>query len=243
MDTPRIVTRDEWLTARFALLVEEKESSRVHEAVNVARRAMPMVEIDKEYVFQGPAGPARLLDLFQGRRQLITYHFMWLHESDQGCNSCSMVADNIGHLAHLHNCDTSLVLVSRASLTSIERFRTRMGWTVPWYSSLGSDFNYDFHATNDESVAPIEYNYKNRAELERGGLTYLAQPGQDGHGASVFVREGDRVFHTYSSYGRGVDSLLGTYHYLDLTPLGRQKYINEFAYHDQYGEAVDHCHS
>ncbi|HTF48306.1 MAG TPA: DUF899 domain-containing protein [Pseudonocardia sp.] len=242
MDAPEIVTREEWLSARLALLAQEKEASRVTEDVNVARRALPMVEIDKEYVFEGPAGPARLIDLFEGRRQLIIYHFMWRFDSDQGCPSCSMVADNIGHLAHLHNCDTSLALVSRAPLTSIEKFKSRMGWTVPWYSSHGSDFNYDFHVTNDEAVAPIEYNYKDKAALEREGLDFYAQPGQDGQGASVFLCEGDRVFHTYSSSGRGMDSLVGTYRYLDMTPLGRQKYINEFTYHDQYGVSEGHYH-
>jgi predicted dithiol-disulfide oxidoreductase (DUF899 family) len=153
-------------------------------------------------------------------------------DQDQGCPTCSFLADSIGDLAHLHACDTSLVLVSRAPLASIERFRQRMGWPVPWYSSHGSDFNYDFHVSFDEDVAPLEYNYRDKATLERDHS--FIRSGVDAHGVSVFLREGDRVFHTYSAYARGVDPLIGTYQYLDLTPLGRQRYVIEFPYHDQY---------
>src|SRR6266540_2668205 len=141
--TPQVVTRDEWLARRLELLTHEKDLSRARDAVAERRRALPAVEIDKDYLFDGPNGKASLLDLFEGRRQLIVYHFMWLHDADEGCPSCSLVADNIGHLAHLHARDTTLALVSRARLASIERFRNRMGWTVPWYSSHGNDFNYD----------------------------------------------------------------------------------------------------
>src|SRR6266536_3001944 len=192
-----------------------------------------MVEIDKDYVFEGPAGKARLLDMFEGRQQLIVYHFMWLDEPDEGCPSCSFVVDNIGDVSHLHATQTSLVLVSRAPLAKIEPFKARMGWRLPWYSSYGSDFNYDFHVTNDEAVAPIEYNFKDKATLEKESLQFYLRG--DGQGASVFIRDGDTVFHTYSTYGRGAEVLLGTYHYLDLTPLGRQKYVNEFPHHDKYG--------
>ena len=238
MDTPRVVSPDEWLAARKELLAREKEASRAKDVLDAARRALPMVEIGKNYVFAGPKGQASLAGLFGGRRQLIVYHFMWRHEDsgfpgeDQGCPTCSVVADNIGDLSHLHACDTTLVLVSRAPQASIERFRQRMGWPVPWYSSLGSDFNYDFHVSFDEDIAPMEYNYKDKATLERD-LPYI-RSGGDAHGVSVFLRDGDRVFHTYSAYSRGVDSLLGTYRYLDLTPLGRQKHVREFLYHDRY---------
>jgi predicted dithiol-disulfide oxidoreductase (DUF899 family) len=166
MDSPRVVSQDEWLAARKDLLAREKEVTRAKDAVDAGRRALPMVEVGKRYVFAGPEGPAGLPDLFDGRRQLIVYHFMWRHAEsgfpgeDQGCPTCSVVADNIGDLSHLHACDTTLVLVSRAPLASIERFRQRMGWPVPWYSSYGSDFNYDFHVSLDEGVAPLEYNYK-----------------------------------------------------------------------------------
>src|SRR5450432_369331 len=150
MDRPQVVSRDEWLVARKELLASEKEVTRAKDAVDARRRAMPMIEVDKEYAFAGPGGPAGLLDLFDGRRQLIVYHFMWRHaesgfpDQDQGCPTCSVVAENIGDLSHLHACDTSMVLVSRAPLASIERFQKRMGWPAPWYSSDGSDFNYDF---------------------------------------------------------------------------------------------------
>ena len=148
-----------------------------------------MVEISNNYVFAGPEGPAGLCDLFEGRRQLIVYHFMWRHAEsgfpgqDQGCPTCSVVADNIGHLSHLHACDTTLVLVSRAPWASIQRFQRRMGWAVPWYSSLGSDFNYDFHVSLDENIAPLEYNYKNKAELEKK-MPHV-RSGLDAHGVSV----------------------------------------------------------
>jgi predicted dithiol-disulfide oxidoreductase (DUF899 family) len=164
---------------------------------------------------------------------------MWRHAEsgfpgeDQGCPTCSVVADNIGDLSHPHACDTTLVLVSRAPLASIERFRQRMGWPVPWYSSYGSDFNYDFHVSLDEGVAPLEYNYKDGAALERD--TPYIRSGHDAPGVSVFLHDGDSVYHTYSAYARGLDPLIGTYRYLDLTPLGRQRHVTEFPYHDSYG--------
>ncbi|MGH7631665.1 MAG: DUF899 domain-containing protein, partial [Gemmatimonadales bacterium] len=172
---PRIVSQDEWLVARKELHAKEKELTRQRDALNAERRRLPMVGIDKEYVFEGPEGRASLLDLFGGRRQLIVYHFMFDPNDpppgksgdpwDEVCPGCSHVVDNIPHLAHLHARDTSLVLVSRARQAKIRPFKTRMGWTVPWYSSYGSDFNYDFHATTDEAVAPVEYNYQDRATL------------------------------------------------------------------------------
>jgi predicted dithiol-disulfide oxidoreductase (DUF899 family) len=161
---------------------------------------------------------------------------MWRNEEtgfpgdDQGCPTCSVIADNIGHLAHLHYCDTTVALVSRAPIESIERFRQRMGWPVPWYSSAGTDFNYDFRVSFDEDRTPIEYNYVDKARLAPV-MPYI-QDGKDAPGVSVFLRDGDRVLHTYSAYARGLDQLIGTYHYLDLTPLGRQRYVVEFPYHD-----------
>ena len=241
MDRPQVVSRGEWLVARLELLAKEKEITRARDVVDALRRKLPMVRVDKDYRLTGSAGPVGLAELFEGRRQLIVYHFMFDPSWDEGCSSCSAVADNVGHLAHLHNTDTTLAFVSRAPLPAIEAFRARMGWVVPWYSSHGSDFNYDFHVSNDEAVAPVEYNYKDAATLERDGLAHFAS--NEGHGASVFLRDGDDVFHTYSTYGRGLEPLLGTYHYLDLTPLGRQRYINEFRHHDRYGdEAGTSCH-
>ena len=232
MVQPRVVSRDEWLVARTELLAQEKEMVRAQAELDARRRALPMVRLDKEYKFAGPSGPISLLELFDGRSQLIVYHFMFDPSWDEGCPSCSLLTDNIGHLAHLHTNNTSLVLVSRAPLSKILTFRQRMGWTVPWYSSFDSDFNYDFHVTNDESVAPVEYNYKDAATLAQQGLNHHMTG--ESPGLSVFVRDGDTIFHTYSAYGRGLDRLLGTYHYLDLTPMGRQRYVTEFSYHDRY---------
>jgi predicted dithiol-disulfide oxidoreductase (DUF899 family) len=240
MDTTRVVSPAEWLAARKELLAKEKEVTRAKDAVDAARRALPMVEITKNYTLTSPDGEASLADLFEGRRQLITYHFMWRHAEsgfpgqDQGCPTCSFLADGIGERAHLHACDTTLVLVSRAPIASIERFKMRMGWTVPWYSSYGSDFNYDFHVSFDEDKAPLEYNYLGKAELEQ--VIPWIRPGTDGPGVSVFMRDGDRVFHAYSAYSRGLDQLVGTYRWLDVTPLGRQRSVIEFPYHDTYGQ-------
>ncbi|MFC7387694.1 DUF899 domain-containing protein [Sphaerisporangium rhizosphaerae] len=243
MALPRTASRDEWLAARLRLLDREKEVMRAQDAVTAQRRELPMVKIDKEYEFESAAGKARLGELFEGRRQLIVYHFMWNDGWEEGCPSCSFAVDNVGRLEHLHGSDTTFALVSRAPLSKIDRWRARMGWTIPWYSSAGSDFNHDFHVTNDESVAPVQYNYKNRAAMEREGLEYAVNG--DAQGLSVFVRDQDAVFHTYSTYGRGAEVLLSTYHYLDLTPLGRDRYVNQFPYHDTYGDGAgdDHHHA
>ena len=262
MNQPKVVSREEWLEARKAFLKREKESTRARDALSAARRRLPMVRIDKAYAFEGPHGKVSLFDLFDGRRQLIVYHFMFDPNDsppgksgepwDEGCSGCSFVADNIGHLAHLHARDTSLVLASRARLAKIEAFKKRMGWTVPWYSSFGSDFNYDFHATADEAITRVEYNYK--AELICTGETYHLRGEQ--HGVSVFLRDGDRIFHTYSTYGRGVDLLLGSYNWLDLTPFGRQEEWEDspagwpqtpthgwLRHHDRYGDNVKESES
>jgi predicted dithiol-disulfide oxidoreductase (DUF899 family) len=256
---PRNVSRDEWLRARRDLLKREKELTRHRDAVSAERRRLPMVRIDKAYVFEGPRGSASLLDLFEGRRQLIVYHFMLDPDGpppgqsgapwDEGCPGCSHMADNFPHLSHLRARDTSLVFVSRARLPKINLFKTRMGWTFPWYSSFGSDFNYDFHVTIDEAVAPVEYNYQDKATLERKGETAHLKGEQPG--ISVFLRDGDEIFHTYSMYGRGLDAFLGTYQFLDLTPFGRQETCEDspagwpqsganmvqwIRHHDKYGD-------
>jgi predicted dithiol-disulfide oxidoreductase (DUF899 family) len=234
MALPRIASRDEWLKARLKLLTQEKDIMRAQDAVTAQRRELPMVRIDKEYTFESPAGKAHLGDLFEGRRQLFVYHVMDVNP-DGLCPSCAFAIDNVGRLEHLHASDTTLALISRAPLAKIEKFKARMGWTIPFYSSAGSDFNYDFHVSNDESVAPVEYNYKDKATLEREGLDYALNG--DAQAVSVFLRDEDSVFHTYSTYGRGAEVMLSTYHYLDLTPLGRQRYVNEFPYHDAYNGA------
>jgi predicted dithiol-disulfide oxidoreductase (DUF899 family) len=227
MSLPQVASRHEWLVARKELLAEEKAMTRARDALSTKRRELPMVKIDQDYVFEGPEGKAGLLDLFEGRRQLIVQHFMFDPRWDDGCPSCSAAADEIsdGLLAHLHRRDTTFAAVSRAPISKIEDYKGRKGWTFPWYSSYGSDFNYDFHVTMDESIAPIEYNYRTRAEHERAGTAYYfdgEQPNeQPGH--SCFLRDGDDVFHTYSSYGRGAEWLGGSYAFLDLTALGRQE--------------------
>ncbi|MGH3006805.1 MAG: DUF899 domain-containing protein [Gaiellaceae bacterium] len=200
MKLPQVVSQDDWQVARERLLVKEKEATRARDALAAERRRLPMAEIEKDYVFEGPHGKASLLDLFDGRRQLIVYHFMFAPGApgwpSAGCDGCSLVVDNIGHLAHLHARDTSLVLVSRAPLAKIEPYRERMGWTVPWFSSSGNDFNVDIGVTT-----------------ERG----------ESFGLSVFLRDGDSVFRTYFSDGRGVEALGSIWTFLDLTPLGRQE--------------------
>jgi predicted dithiol-disulfide oxidoreductase (DUF899 family) len=221
---PEVVSRDEWLVARHRLLAEEKKLTRARDAVNEARRRLPMVRIDKEYVFDGSSGKIGLLDIFEGRWQLIVDHTMWLDDEHKACPSCSARLDQVGHLAHLHARNVTFAVVSRGPMNEIEAFKARMGWTFPWYSSDGSQFNYDFHASFDESVAPIEYNYLTKAELEARGAPFgeWKQP-FDLHGISVFLRLHDEVFHTYSTYARGTDSLGFTSNFLDLTPLGRQE--------------------
>lgn len=217
-ELPNIVTHDEWLAERKELLKKEKEFTRQRDRLNTERRKLPMVKVEKEYTFEGPGGDVKLPGLFEGRRQLIVYHFMFDPGWEEGCPSCSFLVDNTGHISHLHARNTTLALVSRAPLEKLEAYKTRMGWNLPWYSSRGSDFNYDFHVTLDPSVAPVEYNYK-RHERDAG----LAGKSMEGHGVSVFIRDGNKVFHTYSTYARGADILVGTYNYLDLTPLGRQE--------------------
>jgi predicted dithiol-disulfide oxidoreductase (DUF899 family) len=219
MDDPQVVSRDEWLAARKQLLAQEKEFTRQRDTLNAGRRRLPMVEIVKQYVFEGRNGTASLLDLFGGRGQLLIYHFMFDPAWDEGCPSCSLLVDNIGHPAHLHARDTTLALVSRAPLAKIEPYRQSMGWIAPWYSSLGSDFNYDFHVTLDQAVTPVEYNYRSLADL---GPEWQGWSGEM-HGISAFLRRGDRVFHTYSNYARGTDLVVGTYSWLDLTARGRQE--------------------
>jgi predicted dithiol-disulfide oxidoreductase (DUF899 family) len=227
MSLPQVVSRDEWLVARKKLLVNEKELTRQRDALNVDRRNLPMVKIEKDYVFQGPVGGVSLLGLFEGRRQLIVRHFMFDPNWDDGCPSCSAGADEIsdGLLEHLRARDTTFVVVSRAPLAKIESFKARKGWTFAWYSSYGSDFNYDFHVTLDESIAPVEYNYRTRAEHERAGTAVYVEGEQpiENPGQSCFRRDGDNVFHTYSSYARGAEMTGGSYYYLDLTALGRQE--------------------
>jgi predicted dithiol-disulfide oxidoreductase (DUF899 family) len=200
MNLPQIVSPAEWREASEKLLVKEKVATRERDALAAERRRLPMVRIEKDYVFEGPDGKASLLALFQDRRQLILYHFMFAPGVEgwpaAGCPGCSLVVDNIGHLSHLHARDTSLVVVSRAPLANIESYKKRMGWAVPWFSSAGTDFNVDFGLTTD------------------AGETF---------GLSVFLRDGDNVYRTYFTTRRGVEALGSNWSFLDLTPLGRQE--------------------
>ncbi len=223
MTLPDVTSPAAWRAARIALLAEEKALTRARDALNTRRRELPMVEMDKDYAFEGPDGTARLLDLFAGRRQLIVGHFMFDPDWEDGCPSCSAGADEVsaGLLAHLHVRDTQLAFVSRAPLARIGAYKERKGWTFPWYSSFGSDFNYDFHVTLDGSVAPVEYNYRSAAEHREGGAPF--EPAGEMPGSSFFLRDGDRVFHTYSTYARGAEQTGGSYYFLDLTALGRQE--------------------
>jgi predicted dithiol-disulfide oxidoreductase (DUF899 family) len=204
MKLPPVVSQTEWEAALADVRAKEKEATRARDALAAQRRRLPRVRIDKEYVLDGPEGKATLLDLFEGRRQLIVYHFMFGPNQDAGCDGCSMFVDQVGHLAHFHARDTSFALVSRAPIDKIEAYRKRMGWTIPWYSWFGGDFSVD---------------------LGRSPATPRVGEYQDGEafGLSVFLREGDEVFRTYFTTSRGVEALGSVWTFLDLTPLGRQE--------------------
>jgi predicted dithiol-disulfide oxidoreductase (DUF899 family) len=208
------VSQTEWLAARKALLAKEKEFSKARDALSAARRALPWVE--KSYVFDGPAGKETLANLFGGKSQLLVYHFMLGPGWVQGCPSCSFLADHFdGAAAHLAQRDVTLVVVSRAPLAEIEAYKKRMGWRFKWVSSFGSDFNRDYHVSfsKDEVAGEVEYNYA------------LGKfPSEEAPGLSAFIKdEAGGVFHTYSSYARGLDILLGTYNFLDMAPKGRDE--------------------
>jgi len=224
MSLPRVASRQEWLEARKELLAEEKEMTRARDKLNTKRRELPMVEVDEEYVFEGPDGKATLLDLFEGRRQLIVVHFMFDPSWDDGCPSCTAGADEMseGLMHHVHTRDTSIAYVSRAPIEKIEHYKAKRGWTFPWYSSFGSDFNYDFHVTLDESVAPVDYNFRTKAEHAARGAD-LGSESSEAPGRSYFLRDGDTIFHTYSVYARGLESTGGSYYFLDESALGRQE--------------------
>jgi predicted dithiol-disulfide oxidoreductase (DUF899 family) len=231
IQNPRMVSHEQWVTERVAFMGKEKEFTRLRDELSRQRRELPWEKVTKSYVFDGPRGKETLAELFEHRSQLVVYHFMFDPAWDEGCKSCSFVADNFaGALVHLAARDTSFAVISRAPLDKIERFKQRMGWSFPWLSSFGTEFNYDFHVTTDESHT--EYNYAPVSAQPAG----YPQEGER-EGLSVFLRDGDRLFHTYSTYQRGLDPLLNTYNFLDLTPLGRHEAGRPMAwlrYHDQY---------
>ncbi|HKS99956.1 MAG TPA: DUF899 domain-containing protein [Rugosimonospora sp.] len=201
MTLPGIVSRDEWLAARRELLLREKEHTRAADALNTARRMLPMVRVEKAYVFDGPEGEVGLADLFAGHRQLVLQHFMFDPQWTDGCSSCTAAVDELsdGLLAHLRARETNYAIVARAPLAKVEAYRAKRGWSIPIYSSYRSDFNYDFHVTLDASVRPVEFNYRGADEL------------------------GADICHTYSTFARGMEQTGGAYAVLDMTALGRQE--------------------
>jgi predicted dithiol-disulfide oxidoreductase (DUF899 family) len=239
MQPHRIVSADEWTRERKAFLAKEKEFTRARDRLSAERRALPWVKVDKAYSFDTPQGKKTLAELFDGRSQLIVYHFMLGPGWEEGCPSCSFLADHFdGAAIHLAQRDVTFVAISRAPLAEIEAFKTRMGWRFPWVSSFGSDFNFDFHVSfaEDEVGKDGDYNY------EQQEIVSDEMPG-----ASVFYKDEDgTIFHTYSAYARGLDILLGAYNFLDLTPKGRDEAELPWTmawvrHHDKYeGAATSH---
>lgn len=219
---PPITSREEWLAHRKELLAQENRLTQNYDRVNAERRRLPMVKIDKDYAFDTPSGSASLNNLFDGRRQLIVYHFMFDPAWEKGCSGCTGFVNALGDLSLLAKCDTTFVVVSRAPLAKLDDYKAQKGWHVSWFSSFGSNFNYDFHATLDPKVAPVEYNYRTEAETAAAKGTPVHLQGE-AHGLSVFFRLDDDVFHTYSTYARGCESRTDAYRLLDLTPFGRQQ--------------------
>ena len=232
-----VVSQDEWLAARKTLLAKEKEFSKARDALSAARRDLPWVKLDKNYVFDTPNGKRALAELFDGRSQLIVYHFMLGPGWVQGCPSCSYLADHFdGANIHLAHRDVTLTVVSRAPLAEIEAYKKRMGWRFPWASSNGSDFNHDFHVSfTPEEKATAEYNYA------KSGF-----PSEEAPGLSAFIKDGGAVYHTYSTYARGLDMLIGAYNFLDMAPKGRAEegLRHGMAWvkrHDEYETAQPSC--
>ena len=217
MQSHTVVSREEWIESRKALLTEEKAFNKERDRLAAARRALPWVRVDKDYTFEGEGGRETLSDLFAGRSQLIVYHFMFGETWEEGCPSCSFIAENFdGSAVHLAHRDVTFVVASRAPLASLLAYRKRLGWSFKWVSSLGSEFNYDFHVSfRPEELASgeVEYNY-HKTQF----------PSDEAPGLSVFHKDGDGgIFHTYSTYARGLDPMISTYQYLDLVPKGRDE--------------------
>jgi predicted dithiol-disulfide oxidoreductase (DUF899 family) len=255
MPTPKTGTREEWLTARLGLLQAEKDFTRRSDELARRRQELPWVRIDKEYRFDTDEGSALLPDLFKGRSQLLVYHFMFGPDYKAGCPSCSMIADGFNGLAvHLANHDVMLWAVSRAPLAKLQAYKRRMGWTFPWASSRASDFNFDFNVwftEEQQRAGDVEYNYRREAVFEwrpgqEGGgegaeAQFAAMCGTDAAtyqrdrpGMSAFVLEDGVVYHTYSTYARGVDGLWGAYQWLDRAPKGRNETGVWWRRHDEY---------
>lgn len=229
---PHLVSRDQWITERRALLTREKELTHLTDEISRQRRALPWVRLEKAYTFHGPEGEVSLADLFQGRSQLIVYHFMYGPDMKEACSSCSFVADHFdATLPHLGARDVALAAVSRAPYPKLEAFKRRMGWRFNWVSSSDSDFNFAF------GVSSTEQQREPGVQLYNFGTSDFLMPEREG--ASVFAKHEGELFHTYSTYGRGVEALMGTYSYLDLVPKGRDEDSLDFTmqwvrYHDRY---------
>ncbi len=219
MTLPEVVPREQWLKARVALLAREKELTRRRDALNAERRRLPMVRVEKAYVFLGADGPVTLAGLFGACRQLVVHHIMFGPDWDAACPSCTEYTSEFtgALIARLRSRDTAFAMVCRAPLAKITAYTAGQGWALPWYSSYGSDFNYDFQVTLDESAQQLDYNYRPEPDL-LGGAQSTEMPG-----ASCFLRDGDEVFHTYSAYARGLDHADFAYAFLDMTALGRQE--------------------
>jgi predicted dithiol-disulfide oxidoreductase (DUF899 family) len=237
----RVVSQDEWLAARKAHLAREKELTRLRDQVSAERRELPWVKVEKNYVFDTPEGKKTLSDLFEGRSQLIVYHFMWLKEIGAGCPGCSFIADHIdGANQHLKHHDVTLIAASRGPLAKLEGYRKRMGWKFKWVSSEGSDFNFDYHVSptpDDLAKGKMEYNYET-----------IDNTMEELPGGSVFFKDADgSIFHTYSFYARGGDILINAYNYLDMMPKGRNEteIMDWMRRHDEYDGAKDAscCHA
>ena len=219
MALPEVVSREQWLEARLALLAEEKELTRRRDGLNTMRRRLPMVRVEKDYTFDGPDGPVSLAGLFGGCRQLVVHHIMFGPDWDAACPSCTEYTSEFADalIARLRSRDTAFAMVCRAPQAKIAAYTAGRGWVVPWYSSYGSDFNYDFQVTLDKSVPQMDYNYRPEPGL-LGGAQSTEMPG-----ASCFLREDGEIFHTYSAYARGLDHVDFAYSFLDMTALGRQE--------------------
>jgi predicted dithiol-disulfide oxidoreductase (DUF899 family) len=219
LSLPEVVSREQWTEARLRLLAQEKEMTRRRDALNAERRRLPMVKVEKDYAFEGPNGAATLADLFGGNSQLIVQHVMYGPDWVAACPGCTAGVDELseGVLTHVRSRDTSFALVSRAPFAKLEAYRSSRGWTAPWYSSYGSDFNYDFQATVDASRPQLEYNFRPAPQL------VADTPSTEMSGFSCFLRDGDEIFHTYSTYSRGTDYIGNAYTLLDLTAFGRSE--------------------
>jgi predicted dithiol-disulfide oxidoreductase (DUF899 family) len=250
MTTHKTATREEWLAARVELLEAEKELTRRSDEVARKRQELPWVRIDKTYQFEADEGSASLADLFRGRSQLLIYHFMFGPDYTAGCPSCSAIADGFnGFVVHLANHDVTLSAVSRAPLAKLQAYKRRVGWTFPWASSFGSDFNGDFavgFTEQQQREGGIEYNYRREKPFKgagEGAVTFAAMSGTDAAtftrerpGLSAFALEDGVVYHTYSSYARGLDGLWGMYQWLDRAPKGRNETDAWWRRHDEYGK-------